>query len=157
MFSGPPLPLPPDLPLSLLLAYASGSGRLGAWMRSCRRAAYVQDTAASHGRLLISPDLGFLLRRCSHVAVREGEEPIVLEAERLIQWRTLQVVTGTPFLPEHERLHAMFPRARLRPDGFQVPISTQSPEDVLAECLTHGIPVSSTAIVYCMSARSAPR
>jgi hypothetical protein len=123
-------------------------------MRSCRHAAHLHDTGGSRLQILISPDLGFLLGRCSHVALREGDELVILEAERLIEWRTLQVVTGTPFLPGLKRLHAMFPGAHLDPNGFQVPISAQSPEEVLAECLTHGIPVSGSRIVYCMAAHS---
>jgi hypothetical protein len=148
MFSGPPLPLPQDLPLSLLLAHVPPSGTLGAWTRGCRHAVHVYDTRASRCRVLISADLGFLLGRCSHVAVREGEEVVVLEAERVIEWRTLQIVTGTPFLPGLECLNAMFPRAHLDPNGFRVPVASESPEDVLAECLTHGIPVCSSRIVY---------
>src|SRR4051812_44414262 len=119
MFSGPPLPLPPHLPLSRLLAHAPSSGALGAWTRGCRYAFQVYDTGTSDCRILVSADLGLLIGRCSHVAVREGEELVVLEAEQLIEWRTLQVVTGTPFLPEPERLNAMFPRAHLDPNGFR--------------------------------------
>jgi hypothetical protein len=150
MFSGPPLPLPEDLPLSLLLAHVSPSGTLGAWTRGCRYAVHVYDTRASRCRVLISADLGFLLGRCSQVALREGEELVVLEAERVIEWRTLQIVTGTPFLPGLERLNAMFPRAYLDSSGFRVPISSRSAEEVFAECLMHGIPVSGSRIVYCL-------
>ena len=163
MFSGPPLPLLPDLPLNWLIAGGAvqrspdpASGLLGAWFRSCHHPAYLHHTGRSSRPILVSPDLGFLLRHCNHVVVRQGKEPIMLETERLIEWRALQVVTGTPCLPKLERLQAMFPRARLRPDGFQVPISTRSPEDVLAECLTHGVPVAATRIVYCMASRPLP-
>lgn len=117
-------------------------------MRGCRHAFSLYDARAPRGRVLFSADLGFLLRRCSHVALREGMEPVVLKVERLIQWRTLQVVTATPFLPGLERLRTMFPGAHLDAGGFEVPIASSSPEDVLAECLTHGIPVSGSRIVY---------
>ena len=150
MFSGPPLPLPPDLPLRELLAYAASHGTLGAWMRGCRNGLRLYDAGESRCRVLISPDLGLLLGRCSHIALREGTELVVLEAERLIQWRTLQIVTATPFLPGLERLSTMFPGAHLDPSGFQVPIPASSPEEVLGECLTHGIPVSGTRILYAM-------
>jgi hypothetical protein len=148
MFSGPPLPLSPDLPLRELLAYAASSGTLGAWMRGCRHGFSLYDAEASHCRVLISPDLGLLLGRCSHIALREGMEPVVLEAERLIQWRTLQIVAGAPYLPCRERLKEIFPGAFVSAVGFQVPIQACPPEEVLAHCLTHGIRVAGTRIIY---------
>lgn len=117
-------------------------------MRGCRHAVGLYGVGASQCRVLVSPDLGFLLGRCNRLALREGDQPVILEAELLIQWRALQVVTATPFLPGLTRLSAIFPGAHLDPSGFQVPIPTQSPEEVLAECLTHGIPVAGSRIVY---------
>jgi hypothetical protein len=73
---------------------------------------------------------------------------VVLEAELLIQWRVLQVVTGTPYLPGLERLSDIFRTAHLDPTGFQIPIPTRTPEEVLGECLAYGIPVAGSRIVY---------
>jgi hypothetical protein len=98
--------------------------------------------------VLVSPDLGFLLGRCSRVAVREGQLPVVLEAEMVIQWRALQVATATPCLPGIERLQALFPGLRFSPSAVLVPLRTQSPEEVLAGCLAEGVPVTASRVVY---------
>ena len=149
MLSGPPLPLPHDIPLHQLLTYARQPGTLGAWVRGSVRTLQLYESASggSH-RLLIGPDLGHLLSRCDRVALREGAHPVVLDADAVIRWRVLQVVTGTPHLPPLERLNEIFPGARLDSPGFQVAISSRTPEDVLAQCLTHGIPVRESRIIY---------
>ncbi len=146
MFSGPPLPLPPNHPLTLLLDQVRPGETLGAWTRKSTHR--LQIHCAQGGRILVSADLGFLLRRCGRVALREGKEPVVLDADRLIQWRALQVVTATPYLPDVERLNDIFPGANLNPTGFRVPLPDRPPEEVLADCLTHAIPVSRSQIVY---------
>src|SRR5438094_780627 len=136
MFSGPPLPLRPDVPLSRLFSRVCSSGALGAWVRCARNEVRIWGTGQSAGcRVLVSADLGFLLGRCSHVALREGTAAIVLEAEVVIQWRTLQVVTATPYLSGLERLSAQFPGLHADGAGLLVPLPTGSPEEVLAECL----------------------
>ena len=104
----------------------------------------------------MSADLGLLLGRCSRVALREGKEAVVLEASQLIQWRALQVVTATPYLPKIERLKDLFPGADLNPAGFQVPIQGRPPEEVLADCLRHAIPVSGSRIVYSVPPNAGP-
>jgi hypothetical protein len=149
MFSGPPLPLPHDIPLHQLLTHARQPGTLGAWVRGSVRTLHLYESASggSH-RLLIGPDLGHLLSRCDRVALREGTHPVVLDAEAVIRWRVLQVVTATPHLPSLERLHEIFPGAHLDSSGFQVAISSGTPEHVLAECLTRGIPVRESRIIY---------
>ena len=149
MLSGPPLPLPHDIPVHQLLAYARQPGTLGAWVRGSVRTLHLYESASgdSH-RLLIGPDLGLLLSRCDRVVLRTGTHPVVLDAEAIIRWRVLQVVTATPHLPPLERLNEIFPEARLDSSGFQVAISSRTPEDVLAECLTHGIPVRESRIFY---------
>ena len=149
MLSGPPLPLPHDIPIHQLLAYARQPGILGAWVRGSVRTLHLYESAsgASH-RLLIGPDLGHLLGRCDRVALRQGTRPVVLDAEAVIRWRVLQVVTATPHLPSLERLHEIFPGAQLDGSGFQVAISSGTPEHVLAECLTQGIPVRESRIIY---------
>jgi hypothetical protein len=149
MLSGPPLPLPHDIPVHQLLAYARQPGTLGAWVRGSVRTLHLYESASgdSH-RLLIGPDLGHLLRRCDRVVLRTGTHPVVLDAEAIIRWRVLQVVTATPHLPPLERLNEIFPEARLDSSGFQVAISRGTPEHVLAECLTRGIPVRESRIIY---------
>jgi hypothetical protein len=106
--------------------------------------------------VLASPDLGFLLSRCDHVALREGEQLVVLEAEKVIHWRALQVATATPYLPGVDRLRAQFPGLRPNAGGLVVPIRTRSPEDVLAECLAVGIQVAGSRIVYSVPPESEP-
>jgi hypothetical protein len=98
--------------------------------------------------VLISGDLGLLLRRCAQVVVREDERAVLLESELLIQWRALQVVTATPYLPCPHRLTELIPNLEISDGGFHVPTRSCSPEAVLAECLIHGIAVAETRIVY---------
>ena len=149
MFLGPPLPLSPDLPLTELLACARPPGPLGAWVRPCIRALQVYQLSPVARRcVLASPDLGFLLARCQYVAVREGEQLIVLEAETVIQWRALQVATATPYLPGLARLQALFPGLHATTNGFLVPVRKESPEEVLALCLEEGMRVTGSRIVY---------
>jgi hypothetical protein len=74
---------------------------------------------------------------------------MVLDAEAIIRWRVLQVITGTPYLPAPERLRELFPEAELDDVGFHIPITKCPPEEVLADCLTHGIRVTGSRIVYC--------
>jgi hypothetical protein len=149
MFSGPPLPLPPDFPLRQLLLLLSSEHQAGAWFRGSTRSVRL------HGRsngccsgVLLAPDLGFLLRLCSGVVVREGANAVLLDSELLIQWRALQVVTGTPYLPCPHRLKELFPDSEIDALGFQVPTRSCPPEAVLADCLTHGIPVAQSRIIY---------
>ena len=149
MLSGPPLPLPHDIPIHQLLAYARQPGILGAWVRGSVRTLHLYESASGGSRrLLIDPDLGHLLSRCDRVALREGGRAVVLDAEAVIRWRVLQVVTATPHLPPVERLNEIFPGAQLSRSGFQVAMSSQTPEHILAECLTHGIPVRESWIIY---------
>jgi hypothetical protein len=149
MFSGPPLPLPRDIPLHQLLAYARQPGTLGAWVRGSVRTLHLYESAGggSH-RLLIGPDLGHLLSRCDKVVLREGTHSVLLDTEAVIGWRVLQVVTATPHLPSLERLNEIFPGAHPNSSGFQVAISSGTPEHILAECLTRGIPVKESRIIY---------
>ena len=150
MFLGPPLPLSPDLPLTELLAYARPPGPLGAWVRPCVRTLRVYHLSPlARGWVLASPDLGFLLARCNHVAVREGERLVVLEVETVIHWRALQVATATPYLPGLARLQALFPGLHATTSGFLVPVRKESPEEVLALCLEEGMRVTGSRIVYC--------
>jgi hypothetical protein len=146
MFSGPPLSLPSNYPLILLLDQVRPGERLGAWVRPLRHPLPIY--CARGGRILVNADLGLLLQQCNRVALREGNEAVVLEAEQLIRWRALQVVTATPYLPTLDRLHEIFPGAELDPAGFRVPLHSRPPEEVLADCLSHAIPVTGSRIVY---------
>lgn len=155
MPAGPPLPISSDYPLACLIDLVhpilgcSPSGGLGVWLRDVARAIPLYVAARGHSwRMLLSGDLGLLLGRCSHVAVREGSRPQVFRAEAVIQWRALQVVTSMPCLPSLEHLQQIFPGAVFDRVGFRVPIGRITPEVVLAECLTHGIAVNESQIVY---------
>ena len=150
MVAGPPLPLRPDLPLRELVALgATVPGTLGVWLRGV--VPPMRLCAVAHGQrcqLLLSGDLGLLLGRCSRVAIREARRPLVLEANEIIHWRALQVVTGAPHLPSLERLAEVFPGARIGLSGFSVPLPSGTPEEVLADCVAHEIEVKGSRIVY---------
>jgi hypothetical protein len=149
MFSGPLLPLPPDFPLQRLVTLVHSKRPVGVWLRESGRQHRLSITAS--GRcisVLISEDLGALLRSCSQVLVREGSDPRLLQADALIRWRALQVVTATPYLLCPERLKQIFPGSHPDADGFHVPIGCHVPEEVLSDCLTHDIPVAGSRIVY---------
>ena len=149
MFHGSPLPLSPDVTLRELLGYGRPPGQLGAWIRGnvCRLHIH---KVPPHSRcsVLASADLGFLLRRCVEVAVREGNRTIVLASETMIAWRALQVATATPYLPGLDRLEALFPGLRSTPNGFLVPVVKQSVEEVLALCLEEGMQVRGSRVLY---------
>jgi hypothetical protein len=149
MLTGSPLPLSPDILLQHLRLHARPPGILGAWVRGSARALHIYETStgAPH-RVLMGPDLGHLLGHCNRIALRHGTDLVVLEVEDVIRWRVLQVVTATPYLPSLERLNEIFPGAQLDSFGFHVSIATRAPEPVLAECLTHGIPVRESRIAY---------
>ena len=148
MFSGPPLPLPSDLPLTFLLDQVRPRERLGAWAR--RSALELWDTRRrSGGRVLVSTDLGFLLGRCHRVALREGSAAVILKADAIIQWRALQISTSLPHFPGLERLAQRFPGTiDCNSLGLLIPIPTASPEEVLAECLATGMQVTGSRVVY---------
>lgn len=149
MFSGPPLPLSPDLSLTELFAHAHPSQTLGAWVHPSDHPLRIyQISPVARRRVLASGDLGFLLARCRHIALREGEHSVVLEAETVIQWRALQVATATPYLPGLARLEAMFPGLHATTKGLLVPVGRESPEEVLAVCLEEGVGVKGSRIVY---------
>lgn len=149
MFSGPPLPLPPDTPLSHLFAYFRPPGPLGVWVRGSTRWLHTHGMAEGcSGCLLLSGDLGLLLRHCRHIVLREKAELVRLEAHVIIQWRALQVVMATPYLPGLARLRARLPGLQLNDEGLRVPLGTGSPEEVLAECLAEGVQVTGSHLSY---------
>jgi len=150
MFAGPPLPLHPGVLLHQLVALGSGyPGLLGVWLRGLSRP--IDLLAASPCcpcRMVLSDDLGWLLGRCGHIALREGQRPRVLSADQLIEWRALQVITGCPHLDSSELWHRIFPGAYPEATGFGVPAASRPPQEVLADCLAHGIEVKGTRIIY---------
>jgi hypothetical protein len=149
MFSGPPLPLPHDFPLRQLVTLVQYRNDVGVWLRGSARGLRLSIRACgTSSKVLINGDLGLLLRSCAEVVVRQGSQPVVLGAQVLIGWRALQVVTARPYLPCLEWLRDIFPGANLETIGFRVPIDGRAPEDILADCLTHGIPVAGSRIVY---------
>lgn len=98
--------------------------------------------------LLASADLGYLLRRCARVLVRDGEAAIALEADQLIAWRTLQIVIGAPYLPEVQALRAMYPGLRVTQGRIALPIGLDGAEPALAACAAARVPVAATWIAY---------
>jgi hypothetical protein len=149
MFTGPPLPLSLDITIRHLLELTHGLPSAGAWVREAPRELRMRlSDPGRRSRILISRDLGLLLRRCRKIVLRSGSDAVVLEASVLIQWRALQVVTGTPCLPAPERLKEIFPEAHLDASSFEVPIQSRLPEEVLTDCLLHGIPVAESRVVY---------
>lgn len=149
MFQGTLLPLSPDLPLSTLLAFARPAEPLGAWVRaSIHRFRIYQLPHSTRTLVLASSNLGFLLGRCSQVAVREGDRTQVLSADAVIHRRALQVATATPHLPGINRLQTQFPGMRASVKGLLIPVRLQSPEEVLAWCVAEGVRVAGSHIVY---------
>ena len=115
MLPGAPTRLLPSFPLRRALALAYPGEPLGAWVRQGRWPLHLR---AGGRALLAGPDLGWLLRRCARVLVRDNTGPVVLGSERLIAWRTLQIVVGTPFLPPLHDLQALYPGLRVH-EGVQ--------------------------------------
>src|SRR5215204_1601846 len=147
MFDGPPLPLSPDVRLSKLLAMMDPAQPLGAWVRPCvGRLRIYQHRSSSI--VLASPDLGFLLCRCAEVAVPEAARTRILPVQTLIQWRALQVVTSTPYLPGLRRLRLQYPEMHTFLHGLLIPIRLQSPEEVLGRCAVESVRVTSSRVVY---------
>lgn len=146
---GPLLPLLTQFPLGDLVPLLNDRSQVGAWLREARREIPLRIHWNSRTyRILIGRDLGSLLRSCNGIAVRMGREPVLLQAEELIRCRALQVVTGTPYLPSTERLAEILSGAQPEPGGFSVPTCHHPPEEILAICLAHGIPVTESRIDY---------
>ena len=149
MFSGPPLPLAAEFPLRLLPPLIQNESRAGAWVRdSGPRHRVIIRAGGFCVAIIIGQDLGQLLQCCARIVVRNGSVPLLIASEALLHWRSLQVVVGAPYLPTPERLKEIFPEAELAPGGFQVSTQLRSPEDVLANCVRHGIPVIESRVIY---------
>jgi hypothetical protein len=98
--------------------------------------------------LLASADLGYLLRRCGRVLLRVGEQAAVLGADRLIAWRTLQIVVGAPYLPRVHELCAIYPGLRVANGHLELPLGLGGAEPALGACAAAGVPVAATWIEY---------
>jgi len=98
--------------------------------------------------LLASSDLGFLLRRCLGVLLRVEGAPQVLPVETLIEWRTLQIVIGAPYLPRAQALRALFPRLAVAGGRLSLPLGQDAPEPALAACAAARIEVAASWIEY---------
>lgn len=133
MLAGPLLPLDSAQPLFEVLQLASRPepGRLGAWVRNSRQILYLHESAGGSGCVVISADLGFLLQRCDRVALRGDGGLVVLEVEEIIRWRSLQVVTSTPYLAR-----------------FLIPLSSTTPEEILAQLIARGVGVAESRVTY---------
>jgi hypothetical protein len=145
MLPGAPCQLLPRVSLLAVLAHARPGELLGVWLRGCPRPLRLR---AARCALLASADLGLLLRRCGRVAVREGGRIAALDAQRLIGWRTLQIVVGTPFLPGLEDLRVLFPDLRVTSGRIAVPLGLGSAEEALALCAAERLPVLASWIDY---------
>ena len=148
MFSGPPLPLPHGFPLGTLVSLIGCSNNVGVWLRNSRLQPLLITAAGRCIAVMLGGDLGALLRCCRRLVCRSHSQALVLEADEIIRWRVLQVITGTPYLPSAERLREIFPEAEMDDVGFHMPIPKCPPEQVLADCLTHGIRVRGSRILY---------
>jgi hypothetical protein len=150
MLASPPLPLVPEYPLAQLIGLIdshAAQAPLGVWVDFDASIPLYVTARGRSCQMLLSGDLGLLLGRCHHVAVRQGGQVRVLAAEMLVRWRTLEVVMPAGST-SRERLQQIFPSAVMEPTGFRVPVDSVPPETVLAECLTHDLPVAQSRITY---------
>ena len=148
MFPGSPAPLPPRTPLRLVLSLLPAGRTAGVWVRRCRRLAVVRGRGAR--RLLLSNDLGALLRRCDVIAVRHDGRAELFSAGRLARCRLLEIVLGTPFLPPPRQLRELYPSIAAEPGLYTIPLGLASAEEALAVCCAEHLPVRSTRIEYRM-------
>jgi hypothetical protein len=143
-----PAPLPPSSPLALILATVRRGERVGAWVRGVGQRVRLGCVAQLGIRLVVSADLGALLRRCDRIAVRRQGAPVLLPADELIGLRVLEVVLGLPYLPDTERLRTLYPGLRVHEGVLALPIGRDSPEEALGLCAAGRIPVVATRIRY---------
>jgi hypothetical protein len=71
-----------------------------------------------------------------------------MDGQRLIGWRTLQIVTGAPFLPGLDELRLLFPDLRVSGGRIAVPLGSGSAEEALGLCAAERLPVLATWIDY---------
>ena len=149
MFPGSPVRLRAACPLRALLPLAAPGAVLGAWLRGCTRPLAVRCRGPDGPRqLLVADDLGYLLRRCTRIALRDDETVRAVPAGVLLGCRVLEIVLAAPYLPPPPQLRALFPAARLRESVVALPLGLGSPEEALALCAAEGLSVSATRITY---------
>jgi hypothetical protein len=145
MFPGSPARIHPSWPLRSVLQLAVAGNHLGVWLRGCARPLAVRSGPRN---LLLSDDLGYLLRRCSRVALRDGRAVTVVPAAVLVGFRVLEIVLATPYLPPPRQLRLLFPAARVCEGVVALPLGLGSAEEALALCAAERVPVSATRIAY---------
>jgi hypothetical protein len=82
------------------------------------------------------------------VLVRHRHAALALDADRLIAWRTLQIVVGAPYLPQVQALRGMYPGLRVAAGRIALPIGLDGAEPALAACAAARMPVAATWIEY---------
>jgi hypothetical protein len=145
MLPGAPSRLPSTFPLRRALSLAHPGELLGVWVRTGR---WPLRLRAGGRALLVGADLGALLYQCGRIALRGGGRALVLPADRLIAWRTLQIVTGAPWLPRVQELRAIYPGLRVARGRLALPIGLDGAEPALAACAAARVPVRATWIEY---------
>ncbi len=98
--------------------------------------------------LPLSPDVS--LRRFPTLTTRadSGQHVRALPNRTAIHCRALQVFTASPYSPGLERLQVLFPRLQVTIGGFQVPLHAESAEEVLSRCVSEGVRVTGSRVVY---------
>ena len=149
MFPGSPARIHHNAVLWPLLDLTEPGRILGVWLRGCGRPQAIRCLGRDGPRgLLASDDLGYLLRRCPRVALRDGERIRALPASVLVGCRVLEIVLAAPYLPPPHQLRALFPAVRVRESVLSLPLGLGSPEEALALCAAEGVAVSATRIRY---------
>ena len=149
MFPGSPARILPTWPLRNLLPLAARGAVLGVWLRGCTRPQAIRCRGFDGSRhLLASDDLGYLLGRCRHVALRDGGALRAVPAGELLRCRVLEIVLAAPYLPAPKQLRELFPTARVCEGLVALPLGLGSPEEALALCAAERLPVSATRIAY---------
>jgi hypothetical protein len=149
MFPGSPARILPTWPLRALLPLAASGAVLGVWLRGCTRPLAVLCRGPDGPRhLLAADDLGYLLRRCRRVALRDGGAVRAVPAVELLGCRVLEIVLAAPFLPPPHQLRELFPAARVCEGVVALPLGLGSAEEALALCAAERLPVSATRIAY---------
>ncbi len=145
MFPGSPARIPPSWPLRCLVPLADADGPLGVWLRGCTKPQAIQFGGR---HLLVSDDLGYLLRRCGRIALRDGGGVRAVSAGVLVGCRVLEIVLATPYLPPPHQLRRLFPAARVGEGVVALPLGLGSAEEALALCASEQLPVAATRITY---------
>ena len=73
---------------------------------------------------------------------------MAVDAEELIAWRTLRIVTGVPYLPEIARLRSLVPALEVSGARLAVRLGLAGPEEALAACVAARVPVVASWIEY---------